>query len=196
MKSLANSLGTPKAPAVSYLPDFTAENIADIDFMLLKKLGIKHLLFDLDQTLRRPYTRHLHPEVITLLTKVNKSKQFKTLCVVSNNHRRLTRFSKPIGARVFQPYRKGWRIIRKPNPLFFEYVLGELRAKPEHTIMIGDRIHADVFGGNRMGMYTLYVKKRGAIDYWFDWLLLTRVRDKRRFRDALTRHRENRKNKK
>lgn len=196
MKSVAYSIDKPKAPITSYLPDFTATNLNDIDFALLKKLGIKHLFFDLDQTLRRPYTRRLHPEVIELLKQVNKSKQFKTLCIVSNNHRNLTRFSKPIGARVFQPYWKGWRIIRKPNPIFFAYVLGELKAKPEETVMIGDRLHADVLGGNRAGMYTVYIKKRGAIDYWFDWLLLTRMREKRHFRGALAGHSKYRKTKK
>jgi predicted HAD superfamily phosphohydrolase YqeG len=87
-------------------------------------------------------------------------------------------------------------LIRKPNPLFFEYVLGELDAKPEETVMIGDRLHADVLGGNRMGMFTVYVKKHGPIDYWFDWLLLTRLREKRRLKDAIAEHkRQNRRRK-
>lgn len=196
MKALAHSLKTPKSPTASYLPDFTAQNLNDIDFKLLKKLGVQHLLFDLDQTLRRPYTRRLNPAVINLLRKVNESKQFKSLCLVSNNQRNLRRFSEPIGARVFQPYRRGLRIIRKPNPEFFTYVLDGLSTTPERTVMIGDRLHADVLGGNRMSMYTVYVKKRGPIDYWFDWLLLTRVREKRRLRDAIAEHLKHRKNKK
>lgn len=189
MKSLARQLSTTKQPQASYLPDFTATSVSDIDFAVLKKLGVKHLLFDLDQTLRSPYTRKLHPSIITLLNEVNTSKQFKTLCLVSNNQRNLTRYSEPINARVFQPFRKGWRLIRKPNILFFEHVLRELDAKPTETVMIGDRLHADVLGGNRAGMYTIYVKKHGPIDYWFDWLLLTRMREKRRFKDALAEYR-------
>lgn len=189
MKSLAHKLSEAKQPQASYLPDFTATSVGNIDFGVLKKLGVKHLLFDLDQTLRSPYTRKLHPSIITLLNEVNSSKKFKTLCLVSNNQRNLTRYSQPINARVFQPYRKGWRLIRKPNPLFFEYVLGELNAKPTEAVMIGDRLHADVLGGNRAGMYTIYVKRHGPVDYWFDWLLLTRARDKRRFKDALDEYR-------
>lgn len=185
MKAIAHQPKQSKQPHASYVPDFTAVSVSDIDFAELKKLGVKHLLFDLDQTLRSPYTRRLHPSIVTLLNEVNHSKQFKTLCLVSNNQRNLSRYSEPINARVFQPFRKGWRIIRKPNPLFFEYVLRELKAEPAETVMIGDRLHADVLGGNRMGIYTIYVKKRGAIDYWFDWLLLTRLRDNRRFKDAV-----------
>lgn len=111
---------------------------------------------------------------------------FKSVCLVSNNQRNISRYSEPIGARLFQPFRSGWKLIRKPNPLFFNKVLAELQAKPEQTVMIGDRLHADVLGGNRMGMYTIYIGKRGPIDYWFDWLLLTRLRDRRRFNEALS----------
>lgn len=188
MKVLGYELTKRKLASSSFLPDFTASNIDDIDFMQLEKLGIEHLLFDLDQTLRRPYSRKLPHSIVLLLNEVNTSKQFKTVCLVSNNQRNLKRYSEPINARVFQPFRQGIKYIRKPNPLFFRYVLNELDTTPEKTVMIGDRIHADVLGGNRMGMFTVYVKKRGAIDYWFDWLLLTRLREKRRFRDAVADH--------
>jgi HAD superfamily phosphatase (TIGR01668 family) len=195
VQALAHQLSTAKQPVASYLPDFTAASVDDIDFALLKKLGVKHLLFDLDQTLRSPYTRRLHPSVIKLLQEVNTSKQFKSLNLVSNNQRNLSRYSEPINAHVFQPYRKGWRLIRKPNPLFFEHVLQLLGAKPTEAVMIGDRLHADVLGGNRAGMYTIYMKKRGPIDYWFDWLLLTRMREKRRLSDALKVYRRRHKRK-
>lgn len=188
MKILGYELTKRKIASPSFLPDFTAESVDEIDFKQLEKLGVEHLLFDLDQTLRRPYSRKLPASVITLLNEVNQSKQFKSLCLVSNNQRNLKRYSEPIDARVFQPFRKGLRLIRKPNPLFFNYVLGSLETKPEKTVMIGDRLHADVFGGNRMGMFTIYVKKRGAIDYWFDWLLLTRLREKRTLKDAVAEH--------
>lgn len=189
MKILGYELTKRKIASPSFLPDFTATNVDDIDFKQLEKLGVEHLLFDLDQTLRRPYSRKLPLAVITLLNEVHSSNQFKSLCLVSNNQRNLKRYSEPINARVFQPFRKGLRLIRKPNPLFFDYVLKELKTTPEKTVMIGDRLHADVFGGNRMGMFTVYVKKRGAIDYWFDWLLLTRLREKRALSEAIAQHR-------
>lgn len=196
MKALAYTLHKKKIPEHSYLPDFTAHSVADIDFDLLKKLGVKHLLFDLDQTLRRPYSRHLEDAVVVLLKEVQSSRQFLSLNLVSNNQRKLHRYSQPIDANVYQPYRKGLRIIRKPNPEFFKYVLESLNTKPEYTVMIGDRLHADVLGGNRMGMYTIFMSKRGPIDYWFDWLLLTRLRDKRRLQDAIAEHEAKRTDKK
>ena len=196
LKALAYSLKRKKRPEISYLPDFTAKSVGDIDFALLKKLGVRHLLFDLDQTLRRPYSRHLEKDVVTLLKAVQSSRQFLSLNLVSNNQRKLNRFSDPIDANVYQPFRRGLKYIRKPNPDFFTYVLDSINTKPEHTAMIGDRLHADVLGGNRMGMYTIYMAKRGPVDYWFDWLLLTRLRDNRRLRDAIAEHRTKRLRKK
>lgn len=190
MKKLGATVPGPKKPAVTYLPDYTATSIDSIDFKLLEDLGIKHIMFDLDQTLRRPYTRKLHPSIILLLNTVTSSHQFQTMNIVSNNHRDLSRYSKPINARVFQPFRRGLKIIRKPNPEFFTHVLNELNAKPHETVMIGDRLIADILGGNKMGIHTIYVKKRGAIDYWFDWLLLTRLRERRRLKSVLQQYRK------
>jgi HAD superfamily phosphatase (TIGR01668 family) len=196
LKALAYTLHKKKKPEVSFLPDFTARSVADIDFALLKKLGVRHLLFDLDQTLRKPYSRRLEDAVVKLLKEVQSSRQFLSLNLVSNNQRKLHRYSQPIDANVYQPFRRGFKLIRKPNPAFFEYVLDSLNTKPEETVMIGDRLHSDVLGGNRMGMYTIFIAKRGPIDYWFDWLLLTRLRDKRRLRDAMDDHRAKRSGKK
>jgi uncharacterized protein len=196
LKALAYSLHKKKIPEASFLPDFTARSVSDIDFAMLKKLGVRHLLFDLDQTLRKPYSRRLEDAVVKLLQEVQSSRQFLSLNLVSNNQRKLHRYSQPIDANVYQPFRRGFKLIRKPNPAFFEYVLESINTKPEQTVMIGDRLHADVLGGNRMGMYTLFIAKRGPIDYWFDWLLLTRLRDKRRLRDAMADHRAKRSTKK
>ncbi len=195
MKSLGHTLPGSKTPTASYLPDFAAASVDDIDFKKLESIGVKHLLFDLDQTLRRPYSRKLHPSVVTILTAVNTSKKFKSLNIVSNNQRNLKRYSEPVNARVFQPFRRGVRLIRKPHPLFFEHVLDDLNTQPEKTVMIGDRLRADVLGGNRMGMYTIYIKKRGAIDYWFDWLMFTRLRESRQFKDAVKQARLSRRTK-
>lgn len=36
-----------------FVPDFTAEHILDIDFQVLHKLGIRHILVDLDRSVLR-----------------------------------------------------------------------------------------------------------------------------------------------
>lgn len=186
MRTEAHSHYPSKKAAPLYLPDFSARSVTDIDFKQLKKLGVKHVMFDLDLTLRRAYSRHLETEIIDYLVNLRKTSGFKSINLVTNNIRKLKRYAEPLGVRIFQPYREGWRIRRKPQRKFFERVLKELGAKPADCVMIGDKLFADVVGGNRMGMYTVLVTPRG-MDYWFDLLLLTRFREKRSLNAARSR---------
>ena len=42
--------------------------------------------------------------------------------------------------------------VKKPNPIIYEFALRQANAKREQSIMIGDCIHADVFGAINCGM--------------------------------------------
>ena len=42
--------------------------------------------------------------------------------------------------------------VKKPNPIIYEFALRQANAKSESSIMIGDCIHADVFGALNVGM--------------------------------------------
>jgi uncharacterized protein len=172
-----------------YLPDFVADDIADVDFALLKKMGVTHIMLDLDQTLRKPYSKRLEAEVIEIFRNLHDKKIFKDIAIVSNNSRRLARYADPIGALVFQPFWHKGRFIRKPNPLFFTRVLQELNIKPEQAIMIGDKIRTDVRGAHGVGIRTVLIKPRGR-DYWYDRLILYRWREGRHYRQLLESWRE------
>ena len=90
----------------------------------------------------------------------------------------LDRYGIPLQAHIFQPFWRGLRLIRKPNQAFYSRILTELRADPKKCVMIGDKLRADVYGGNRAGMFTILVKPNGS-DYWYDRILFTRMREHR-----------------
>jgi len=46
----------------------------------------------------------------------------------------------------------------KPDERIFMTALRKLRVKPNEAIMVGNRISADIVGGNRMGMKTILFK--------------------------------------
>jgi len=161
-----------------FIPDFTAQGVLDVDFKALKTLGVKHILIDLDLTLRKKMTRKLDAEVVIYLLEAVKKYNFESLNIASNNMLNLGSYSTPISANVFQPYWHGIRLIRKPNIKFFNRILEKLSAKPPECVMIGDKLRADVFGGNRAGMTTILVSPNGK-DYWYDQLLFTRSRERR-----------------
>ncbi|SHH27401.1 YjjG family noncanonical pyrimidine nucleotidase [Winogradskyella jejuensis] len=46
--------------------------------------------------------------------------------------------------------------VKKPNPRIFNFALEMANAKPEHSLMIGDNIEADVQGAINIGMQSVY----------------------------------------
>lgn len=173
----------PKQHLPKLLPDFSVDDVLDIDFAKLKKLGVKHLLFDLDLTLRNPHANELEASIITYLTEERAKHGFKSLDLATNNMRNLNRFSEPLGARVFQPFRRGVLLVRKPNPAYFAHILQQLNARPQEVAMIGDKALFDVAGGNASGMLTILVAPRGD-DPLHDKVLFIRFREKRLLKKA------------
>ena len=48
-------------------------------------------------------------------------------------------------------------IVAKPEPVMFQQALARLGARPEETMMIGDRLETDIEGGLRAGLKTILV---------------------------------------
>jgi len=95
----------------------------------------------------------------------------------------MDRFSKPLGARVFQPYRSKGHFVRKPHKAYFQKIITELKAEPSEIVMIGDKATVDVAGGNKSGMWTVLVAPQGR-DLIHDRLLFVRFREKRLLKAA------------
>ncbi|MCA9329745.1 HAD hydrolase-like protein [Candidatus Saccharibacteria bacterium] len=169
--------GIPKKKRPLFVPDFTADSILDVNFKVLKKQGIKHLLIDLDLTIRKKMSRKLEPSVINYLNNVMQTYNFKSLNIASNNMLDLSGYGNSIHAKVFQPFWNRFWIIRKPNKFFYQRILKTLNASPSECVMIGDKLRGDVYGGNVSKLTTVWVKPRGR-DYWYDKILLTRLREK------------------
>lgn len=183
MRALGYTKGGKNKLASPYLPDFLAASILDVDFGKLHTLGVTHVLLDLDQTLRLRNHRVLEEEIINFMTGIKEAGIFKNISIITNNRRDLIKFSQPLHAQVFQPYREGGKSIRKPNPIFFAKVLEELAIKPHKAVMIGDKVYTDTLGANKAGIITVLVTPRGP-DYWYDRLLLTRLRERLAIRHA------------
>ena len=49
--------------------------------------------------------------------------------------------------------------VKKPNPRIFEYALKKASVKPQHTVMIGDSLEADILGAKNVGMKTIHLNR-------------------------------------
>lgn len=50
------------------------------------------------------------------------------------------------------------KVFGKPHKIGFQKILRDFQLTPEKSVMIGDRLSTDIFGGNNMGMTTICVE--------------------------------------
>lgn len=133
----------------SFLPSEHVKSIFDIKPEDLKKRGIKGIITDLDNTLvewDRPLPT---PELTAWFDSMHHNGILVT--VVSNNDKqRVGTFCKPLETpfihRAKKPFRKA-----------FQKAVVQMGLKQEETVVIGDQLLTDVFGGNRSGFHTILV---------------------------------------
>jgi len=134
-------------------PREEAESILDIDYERLYRLGKRAILFDLDNTLggRRP--AQLAPEVTLLLDELTKMGFYVGILT---NRRWGTDDPVIVELRCKYPLR-----VRagKPRKGGFKEILSQLDIPYERAVMIGDRLFTDVFGANRLGIYSIRIHR-------------------------------------
>jgi len=132
-----------------FLPKLMVKSIYDIPLDDLYERGIRGIITDLDNTLVGAKTPLATEELVTWLATV-KEKGLKVVIVSNNDDSRVGKFAIPLDL----PY---IHAARKPTQRAFRQALTMLQLEPEKTLMIGDQMMTDVFGGNRMGLYTVLV---------------------------------------
>lgn len=129
-------------------PKVQAESVLDLDLDELKKVGIKGVIFDLDNTLVEWKCEQLNPEVIELIKRFKK--EGFSLCILSNA---LENRVEAVARILDIPYVS--RAV-KPRKSPFRKALEILGTTPESTAVVGDQLFTDILGGNRMELYTIW----------------------------------------
>lgn len=174
MRGLNRQVNTPL-----FVPDYIASSIADVDFELLKKRGIRHIAFDADSTLVHFRGTVLSADNLRLLKQ--KRRLFKSWCIASNRpYDNLRGLAESIDAGVIRarPH------ARKPSKRYFQRILDQFQARPAEIAMIGDKLIADMYGAKRIGLVTIWVERIGPDSPW-DWALRTRRIEKHLMRRYL-----------
>ncbi len=132
-------------------PHHFCDSVTDVDPEWLKSLGMKAVLLDLDNTLVG-WQRHDVPKLVLRWLEGLKQAGLR-LYLVSNTRygHRLELLSERLGIPFV---RRAW----KPRRRGFLAALQALEVSPNETVMIGDQMFTDVFGGNRLGLYTIMVR--------------------------------------
>lgn len=131
-------------------PRVYVNSVCNIDLKKLKKTKkIKGIIVDLDNTLVAWGEKEISHRVIDWV-KEAKRLEFK-LCIVSNtNSKRVAEF-----AKIFNiPYHSKYF---KPFSIAFNNGLKILDTKKSETVVIGDQIFTDIWGGNSLKLLTILV---------------------------------------
>lgn len=132
-------------------PDFFMNRIEDIDLELLRSMGYKALIFDLDNTLVGWRSKNINPSVIRWLERAG-AMGFK-MCIVSNCmlKKRVRYFSELLNIPFICK-------ATKPMKRAFIKAVRMMDSDISHTAVIGDQMFTDVLGGNRLGFLTVLVR--------------------------------------
>lgn len=133
-----------------FVPQLNVASIYDIDLQALQDAGVKGLIADLDNTLVGAEVASATPELKRWLERVSEL-GFKFIVVSNNSEDRVSIFSEPLKLPFISR-------AQKPRKAAFQNALDHLKLDVKDVAMIGDQMLTDVFGGNRMGLYTILVR--------------------------------------
>lgn len=138
-------------------PRLIISSLQDINIDTLTDNGIRGVIFDLDNTII-PWDSPLMGPIETEVIKNLINNGFK-ICLVSNNRNYRVReiaglFNIPFVSRAYKPAKSGFR----QAALIMELA-------PAEVAVVGDQLYTDILGGNRLGMYTIWVKPLSSREF-------------------------------
>ena len=130
-------------------PRVKVNSLYEIKLDKLRKLEIKGIIFDLDNTIIPWDSPHMQPEIIVWINHL-QANGFK-ICLVSNNMgQRVGDIAGllciPYISRAYKPAKTGFRRAVKAMGL-----------AENEVAVVGDQLFTDILGGNRLGLFTIWV---------------------------------------
>ena len=133
-----------------FLPEIFVKTVYDIDLESLKNEGVKAFIFDIDNTIAT-YAMPVPDEKSRMWLSQLQKMGFKIYFVSNNSVERVKRFAKSVDI----PY-----IGRalKPMKRHLKRACRNMDVMPCETVLVGDQLFTDMWGGNRMKIHTVLVE--------------------------------------
>lgn len=145
-----------------FYPDIYAQSIYTINYNKLIDMGIKCLLFDLDNTCVPYIEKEPTKELKTLFDKL-KELGFKIIIFSNSPRKRLKPFKKYLNVDCCAK-------AGKPRKKEFIKILTIYSLNLSEVAIIGDQLVTDIYGGNKVGITTILVNPMSNTD-----MLLTKI---------------------
>ncbi len=146
-----------------FVPDKYYKNIYVIDYKKLKSLGIKCILFDLDNTIvPTSHTITVSKQLKNLFNEL-RLMGFKVIIMSNSSKSRVSKYQTELlvdcAAFSMKPKKDKYEEIMKK----FEFKEGEICA-------VGDQLMTDIYGANRMGIMSILVNPMSLKDFTITFL--------------------------
>ena len=135
----------------SYEPKCYYKDIYSVNYQRLKKLGIKLLIFDLDNTLGLIKDKVMPKKSKELITKLKND--FKIVVASNNFKRRVNLFVDNLCDYVSMSLKPTKRLVRVINKRY--------SFSNNEICIIGDQLVTDIKLGNKVGYYTVLTDPLG-----------------------------------
>lgn len=132
-----------------FYPYETVESVFTIDYDKLYAMGIRGLIFDIDNTLVH-HGDDSTPAIDDLFREI-QAKGFKTLLLSNNEEKRINRFI--LNIRTYYIHDAD-----KPKPAAYWRALEVMELEKDQVVVIGDQVFTDVLGANLAGLPSILVK--------------------------------------
>jgi len=142
-----------------FYPDVYQKSIYTINYNKLKEAGIKCLLFDLDNTCV-PYVDRVPTKKLKNHFNKLQDEGFKVIIFSNSPKERLRPFKKELNVDCCPK-------ARKPKKGKFIKVLKTYNYDLSEVAIIGDQLMTDIYGGNKVGIMTIFVNPMSNIDMPF-----------------------------
>lgn len=140
-----------------FMPDEYQKSVYTIDYKKLKSLGIKCLLFDLDNTLVPCSVDKPNKKVKDLFAELEEM-GFKLIIVSNSSRKRLTPFKEILNVDTAA-------LALKPKKDKYLKIMKEYKFEPGEIAAIGDQLMTDVLGANRVGIRSILVNPISNVDF-------------------------------
>lgn len=140
------------------LPDESHASVHDIDLPRLYSKGYRNILIDVDNTIT-PWNSNEISDEIRGWIKECHTLGFKVCLFSNSNFSRVGILAEALN--ISAAPKRG-----KPIPSAFKGALEHMGGRPDDTIMIGDQVFTDVWGGNLIGLYTILVNPISDNEFW------------------------------
>ena len=132
-----------------FYPSELIRSTYSIDFERLYQEGYRGIIFDIDNTLV-PHGAPADERAVRLFERLKKI-GFQCFLVSNNKRPRVEMFNKDVNVHIV------W-LAHKPLPGGYREAMKKMGTDIKTTLLVGDQIFTDLWGGSFLGMYTILVK--------------------------------------